>query len=61
MSTQEEREQMAMAIQQLNVRLQLQETALTVLTQERERLSQQVQSMTGRQDSACGHEWSTHG
>ena len=32
MSTQEEREQMAVAIQQLNVRLQQQEKAVTVLT-----------------------------
>ena len=38
---------MAVAIQQLNVRLQQQETAVTILTQERERLSQQEQSMTG--------------
>ena len=38
---------MAVAIQQLNARLQQQETAVTTLTQERERLSQQVQSMTG--------------
>ena len=32
MSTQEEREQMAVAIQQLNVRLQQQEKTVTVLT-----------------------------
>ena len=38
---------MAVAIQQLNARLQQQETTVTTLTQERERHSQQVQSMTG--------------
>ena len=37
---------MAVAMQQLNVRLQQQEAAVTILTQERERL-QQVQSITG--------------
>ena len=47
MSTPEEREQMAAAIQQLNARLQQQETAVTTLTQERESLARQVQSMTG--------------
>ena len=36
---------MAAAIQQLNARLQQQETAMTILAQERERLAQQVQSM----------------
>ena len=35
---------MAAAIQQLNARLQQQETAMTILAQERERLAQQVQS-----------------
>ena len=45
MSTQEEREQMAVAIQQLNARLQQQETEMTTLAQERVRLAQQVQSM----------------
>ena len=45
MSTQEE--QMAAAIQQLNARLQKQETAVTVLTSERESLARQVQSLTG--------------
>ena len=37
----------SVAIQHLNARLQQQETAVTILTQERERLAQQVQSMTG--------------
>ena len=37
---------MAVAIQQLNVRLLQQETAMTILAQERERLAQQVQSMS---------------
>ena len=37
---------MAVAIQQLNVRLQQQETAMTILARERERLAQQVQSMS---------------
>ena len=41
------RSAMAAAIQQLNVHLQQQETAMTILAQERERLAQQVQSMTG--------------
>ena len=36
-----------LAIQQLNARLQQQETAVTILAQERETLSQKVQSMTG--------------
>ena len=40
MSTQEEQEQIAVAIQQLNARLQQQETAVTILTQERESLAQ---------------------
>ena len=47
MSTPEEREQMAAAIQQLNARLQQQETAVTILTQETESLARQVQGMTG--------------
>ena len=47
MSTPEEQDQRAAAIQQLNARLQQQETAVTILAQERERLAQQVQSMTG--------------
>ena len=38
---------MAVAIQQLNARLQQQEKAVTILAQERERLAQQVQSMSG--------------
>ena len=38
---------MAVAIQQLNARLQQQETTVTVLAQEREKLAQQVQSMHG--------------
>ena len=38
---------MAAVIQQLNARLPQQETAVTILTQERERLAQQVQCMTG--------------
>ena len=38
---------MAAAIQQLNARLQQQETAETALTQERESLARQVQSLTG--------------
>ena len=46
MSTLEEQEAMAVAIQQLNGRLQQQETAMTILAQERERLAQQVQSMS---------------
>ena len=45
MSTPEE--QMAAAIQQLNARLQQQETALTILTSGRESLARQVQSLTG--------------
>ena len=40
-------EQMAAAIQQLNARLQQQETAVTILTSERECLARQVQSLTG--------------
>ena len=47
MSTREEQEQMAVAIQQLNAHLRRQETAVTILAQERERLAQQVQSMSG--------------
>ena len=43
MSTPEEQEQMAVAIQQLNARLQQQETAVTILAQEREGLAQQVE------------------
>ena len=52
----EEQEAMAVAIQQLNARLQQQETAVTVLAQERERLAQQVQSMasTPRQRVQAG-------
>ena len=52
----EEQEAMAAAIQQLNVRLQQQETAMTILAQERERLAQQVQSManTPRQRVQAG-------
>ena len=42
---------MAAATQQLNTRLQQQETAVTILTQERESLARQVQSMT----STPGH------
>ena len=38
---------MAAAIQQLNARLQQQETAVTILTTERESLALQVQSLTG--------------
>ena len=38
---------MAAAIQQLNARLQQQETAVTILTSERESLARQVQSLTG--------------
>ena len=38
---------MAAAIQQLNARLQQQETAVTILTQETESLARQVQGMTG--------------
>ena len=38
---------MAAAIRQLNARLQQQETAVTVLTSERESLARQVQSLTG--------------
>ena len=47
---------MAVAIQQLNVRVQQQETAMTILAQERERLAQQVQSMpnTPRQRVQAG-------
>ena len=47
---------MAVAIQQLNARLQQQETAVTVLAQERERLAQHVQSMasTPRQRVQAG-------
>ena len=37
---------MATAIQQLNARLQQQETAMAILAQQRVRLAQQVQSMT---------------
>ena len=47
MPTPEEREQMAAAIQQLNARVQQQETAVTILTSERESLARQVQSLTG--------------
>ena len=47
MSTPVPQEQVAVAIQQLNARPQQQETAVTILAQERERLSQQVQGMTG--------------
>ena len=39
-------EEQAVAIQQLNVRLKQQETAMTILAQERERLAQQVHSMS---------------
>ena len=51
---------MAVAIQQLNVRLQQQETAMTILAQERERLAQQVQSIvehakTARAGRSCRH------
>ena len=46
MSTPEEREQMAAALQQLNASLQQQETAVTILTSERECLARQVQSLT---------------
>ena len=46
MSTPEEREQMAAAIQLLNARLQQQETAVTMLTSERESLARQVQGMS---------------
>ena len=42
----EEREQMVAAIQQLNARLQQQETAVTILTSERESLARQVQSLS---------------
>ena len=47
---------MAVAIQQLNARLEQQETAMTILAQERERLAQQVQSMasTPRQRVQAG-------
>ena len=45
MSTQQE--QMAAAIQQLNAHPQQQETAVTILTSERESLARQVQSLTG--------------
>ena len=47
---------MAVAIKQLNVRLLQQETAMTILAQERERLAQQVQSMsnTPRQSVQAG-------
>ena len=38
---------MAAAVQQLNARLQQQETAVTILTTERESLTRQVQSLTG--------------
>ena len=41
-ATPEERKQMAAAIEQLNARPKQQETAVTILTQERESLSQQV-------------------
>ena len=56
MATPEEQEAMAAAIQQLNARLQQQETAMTILAQERERLAQQVQSMasTPRQRVQAG-------
>ena len=47
-------EMMAAAIQQLNARLQQQETAVTILTQERERLARQVQRMTGTPDQCDG-------
>ena len=39
-------EEQSVAIQQLNVRLKQQETAMTILAQERERLAQQVHSMS---------------
>ena len=39
---------MAAAIQQLNARVQQQETAVTILTSERESLARQVQSLTGQ-------------
>ena len=56
MSTFEEQEHMAVAIQQLNVRLQQKKTVMTILAQERERLAQQVQSMsnTSRQRVQTG-------
>ena len=38
---------MAAAIQQLNAHVQQQETAVTMLTSERESLARQVQSLTG--------------
>ena len=51
MSLTEEQQQMAVAIQQLNVRLQQQETVVTLLTAERESLARQVQNPTATSTS----------